>query len=198
MPKAPWLVRGRVGIWTYAVGLLWCALTSSELSVSPWAQCPVADIVFLLYHGRLSVFMWRTAPIFRFLIWMEIARKKPQTTLKSTLTIPSPLAHGTPSTPALCLAGPFLSSGLLTIATLASPLLCNALIVNRIDLSQQSACCVCRASHLFTSLGETFGAQIAKHLNLKCLFLGWLLFSSNYQRNSGWSWRINHLSNFIS
>lgn len=27
-------------------------------------------------------------------------------------------------------------------------------------------------------LRETFGAQIAKHLNLKCLFLGWLLFSS--------------------
>lgn len=154
--------------------------------------CPVTYIFFLRYHRHLSMSIWKTG----LYLWIPNINSKEKNQLQVSLssTWPPLSAHGLP------LHLPFSSRDQVDFWPLWQWLLlfhANALILKMIDWSQQSGCCVCMASHLLT-LMETFGAQIAKHLNLKCLFLGWLLFSSSYQRNSGWSWHINHLSDFIS
>lgn len=150
-------------------------------------------IFFLLYHRHLSMSIWKTVPHHGIPNINSKEKINPKH-LSAAPDLPSLLARGLP------LHLPCSSRDQVDFWPLWQWLLlfhANALILKMIDSSQQSGCCVCMASHLLTLRG-TFGAQIAKHLNLKCLFLGWLLFSSNYQRNSGWSWRINHLSDFIS
>lgn len=153
-----------------------------------WGPLPNLVLVSLSVHSVLSLTFFsfsvigtiqfqyrRLYPIFGSLIQMKLVRKKNKTKnpniFRRHLTTRSLSVSGTPLPLLFACEDHFFRADFWLWLLLFCA---KALILKIIDLSQQSGCCVCRASHLFTSSG--------KHLE--------------HRLQSTWIWNVYFLAGF--